>query len=178
MNCEEIRELLPLHAGDDLDGAERDRVEEHVALCGACARELDHYREARAALASIREPFPPPGGWRDLRADIQAAAFPPRALRRPLLFDEILRYAALALIGLAVGAAARHLGDRFGGGGPAVVVRPDAVREALPIQPAHDRGFAAAPFEPAPLRPAPPGREPGFHLPQAEVIPAGLEREY
>ncbi len=40
MNCEQVRELLPLHAYGDLAGAECAAVESHVSQCAACRTEL------------------------------------------------------------------------------------------------------------------------------------------
>ena len=44
MGCEEIRDLLALYAGGESYDSERAAVEAHVAICAACARELDQSR--------------------------------------------------------------------------------------------------------------------------------------
>ncbi len=44
MSCEEILVLLMGYIDDELDGAQRARVEEHLKTCPACTRELESYR--------------------------------------------------------------------------------------------------------------------------------------
>ncbi len=178
MNCDDVHDLLPLFAGDELPAAEREHVEGHVAVCGACARELDQYREARSALASLREPSVPAGGWRTVWEGVEVQVFPRRDPRRGRWFDEVLRYAALALIGVAIGVAARHAGRP---------TRPPAERpgataafDAGPLRPAHEVGTAVPyePLRPAPRLPSRPALPSEFHLPRVEAIPAGLEKDF
>ncbi|MDI7277476.1 MAG: zf-HC2 domain-containing protein, partial [Anaerolineae bacterium] len=56
MNCTEIRELLPLYADGDLEGAEHQAVAEHLETCLDCARRLEADRELTVALAELAAP--------------------------------------------------------------------------------------------------------------------------
>lgn len=101
MNCEDIRDLLPLFAGGETADNERLAVEAHLSMCLECGRELEEYREARRMLSDLRE-VPMPAGaeasmWRNVREDL----FPRRRVERRL--DWTIRYAAILIIGLALG---------------------------------------------------------------------------
>ncbi len=104
MNCEEVRDLVPLYAGGELEEGERVAAEAHLAFCADCARELDLYREIRAELAGLRGDEPPPATWRELREGIEAELFP-RRRRRPA-FGGLLPFAAALLLGATLGLAA------------------------------------------------------------------------
>src|SRR5262245_39564302 len=47
MNCQQVRELLPLHLCGDVAAEERSAINAHVAQCSACAADL-------SALALVR----------------------------------------------------------------------------------------------------------------------------
>ena len=52
MNCQRIRDLLPLYADDELEAPYREIVSEHLKGCEECLRRLAVDREAcRAASA-------------------------------------------------------------------------------------------------------------------------------
>jgi Anti-sigma-K factor rskA len=80
------------HPGDDLalyalDGLERDElrdIEDHLAQCGSCRRELAAHEEALAALI---EDGPPPGLWDAVQAQIRDADAGPVAHAGPLFGD-------------------------------------------------------------------------------------------
>src|ERR1043165_3618981 len=101
MGCEEIRDLLALYAGGESYENERSAVESHVAVCAACARELDQYREARANLALLREGQAPAGTFKSLWNGVRADLFPPKVSPRLMWFDAALRYAAAPMGGLS-----------------------------------------------------------------------------
>ena len=46
MNCKQIKELLPLYAGRDLEEKRATLVTEHMQTCAACARVAAQYRES------------------------------------------------------------------------------------------------------------------------------------
>src|SRR5688500_5200992 len=56
MNCKQAEELLPLHAGRDLEEQRATLVTEHMQTCAACARVADEYRES----VQLTEQFGPP----------------------------------------------------------------------------------------------------------------------
>jgi predicted anti-sigma-YlaC factor YlaD len=111
MGCEEIRDLLALYAGGESYDNERVAVEAHVAVCAACARELDQYREARANLALLREGSAPPGTFKTLWTGVRSDLFPRKTVDRAGWLDASLRYAAVTMVGIAIGVLI-HVADR------------------------------------------------------------------
>jgi anti-sigma factor RsiW len=175
MGCEDVRDLLALYAGGECRDEERVAVEAHVSLCSSCARELDQYREARAALAGLAGGEVPPGTWKELWTGVRSEVLPGRIRRWPSI-DAVLRCAAALMVGLAIGVLAH------------------ATRRPTPLNASH-RAPAAAPSAlavPAAVRPlevAPPRDEMRFHaprarsegsfyLPRVEAIPAGGEKDF
>ena len=59
MDHEEIKQLLPLHAIDQLGPDEASIVEDHARTCDDCAAELQAYRAAAAAIPMADEPAAP-----------------------------------------------------------------------------------------------------------------------
>lgn len=71
--CDEIRAVLPLVVGGELEPSDLAAGERHLAACGACRAELERYRAARAALLRAAELLPPaPAQWTLLRARLVA----------------------------------------------------------------------------------------------------------
>jgi anti-sigma factor RsiW len=72
LNCTEIRALLALYVGDDLDAAESARVARHLADCGLCRGEQTRWVESRSRLATLRQTttFSGPSVWSDVRAEL------------------------------------------------------------------------------------------------------------
>jgi anti-sigma factor RsiW len=170
MGCEDIRDLLALYAGGECYDNERIAVEAHVSLCSGCARELDQYREARAALAGLADQETPETPWKSIWSGVRAEVFPHR-VRRAVSFDAILRCAAALMVGLAIGVVAYTAR-----GGPPAIVRSAAAPEHRPA------ARPALVIEPSPVEPrlhAPRARSEGnFYLPRVEAIPAGGEKDF
>jgi len=112
MDCEEIRELLPLYAGGELDPGERLGAEAHLSFCADCGRELDLYREDRARLAGVREDEPPPGVLDALRKGLEAELFPRKARRPRPAIESMTRFAAAILLGVVIGLVAHDVARR------------------------------------------------------------------
>ncbi|MCK6446369.1 MAG: zf-HC2 domain-containing protein [Planctomycetes bacterium] len=78
LNCTEIRALLVLFVGDDLDAAEAARVARHLSECGPCRAEQARWMATRSKLATLRElPNAPgqgtsPSVWSNVRAELLA----------------------------------------------------------------------------------------------------------
>jgi anti-sigma factor RsiW len=182
MGCEDIRDLLALYAGGESYDNERIAVEAHVTICAACARELDHYREARANLAKLREGAAPAGTFKTLWSDVRADLFPQKASHRLSWLDASLRYAAVAMVGIAIGVVV-HLVERRETA-PVAALAPAAARFSsgslvqpvtlTPFQNSHRLILRAQPRLPAP-RVEPDGN---YYLPRVESIPAGREKDY
>ena len=105
MNCEHVRDLLPLLAYGDLAGDERSAIESHLSQCGACRAEL-------AALAEVRrlldESSAPAAG-----ADLSAIL--PVDTRRSRRSVQRWRVAAMAALAAAIMLAALKLEVRLDG---------------------------------------------------------------
>jgi hypothetical protein len=94
--CEETRELLPELALGIADGADRDRVLEHVAECKSCRDELERFSSvADGVLLLAPAEEPPPGFELGVLREIHP---PPPRRRRGLR--------RLALVGAVAGAVA------------------------------------------------------------------------
>ena len=48
MKCEAFRDLLPLHAGGDLEPHELKSVDAHLATCVFCRLKLDEFRATKS----------------------------------------------------------------------------------------------------------------------------------
>jgi predicted anti-sigma-YlaC factor YlaD len=181
MGCEEIRDLLALYAGGESYENDRLAVEAHVAVCAACARELDQYREARANLTMLREGQAPPGTFKNLWSGVRADLFPRKAeAPRLAWFDAALRYAAIGMVGIAIGVLV-HVSTRHDAAPAAAPVASQTpVNIASPVQPAAfpntPRGFL---FRPRPTPASPRVEADGnYYLPRVESIPAGREKDF
>jgi anti-sigma factor RsiW len=106
MGCEEVRDLLALVAGGEARDEDRGAVEDHVSHCAACARELDLYRESRAHLAVLRDGDAPSGTWKSIWSGVKAEVFPRKPSSALAVFDVSLRFAAVLMVGVAIGVAA------------------------------------------------------------------------
>jgi anti-sigma factor RsiW len=182
MGCEEVRDLLALYAGGESYENERTAVEAHVAICAACARELDHFREARANLALLREGAAPPGTFKTLWTGVRADLFPRKAAPRAGWLDAGLRYAAVTMVGIAIGVLI-HVAERR--------EAPSAPSSATAVAPIH----GVSPVLPATLTPGPSlprlflRTQPrldvprvefdgNYYLPRVESMPAGAAKDF
>lgn len=170
MSCNEARDLLPTFVGGECAGEDADAVEAHVALCGPCARELDQFREARSALASLRGVEPPPGLGRAIWAGVREEIRPKAARPRVAWADELLRAAAILMLGLAGGVSWHFLRPSGGSDAEPVVERPSWIGDVRTVE------------HPAPvLRPLPLPRgeaEGQFYLPRVEAFPADGAKDF
>jgi anti-sigma factor RsiW len=176
MGCEEIRDLLALYAGGESYDSERIAVEAHVAVCAACARELDQYREARASLAMLREGTAPSGTFKSIWNGVRVDLFPQKSANRLAWFDAALRYAAVAMVGVAIGVTIHMTQRRTLPPAPVRTAAVAPVNNVAPIQPASSPRFFINPRS----RAAAPAAESdgNFYLPRVESIPAGRERDF
>ncbi|MCP4251630.1 MAG: hypothetical protein GY778_31720 [bacterium] len=96
MNCDRAQGLLPDYLGDEIDPADRQQFDEHLAACPACREEAE---SLGAALQTLRQ-LPPPAVAADVVADPgrRQLIYPMRARwYRPLA------YAAMLVIGVGIG---------------------------------------------------------------------------
>jgi hypothetical protein len=83
MTCDSISKLIPLYYYGELTPEEEDQLDEHLAECAGCAREIERQRTLAAAL-DRRVLEPPALLLEDCRADLMAAIAggAPRAEKR------------------------------------------------------------------------------------------------
>ena len=171
MGCEDVRDLLAIYVGGDCRDEDTETVEAHVALCGPCATELDLFREARAALATLSEVQVPAGLGRAIWAGVKSEIFPRAAKPRGPWLDEVLRYAALLMLGLGAGVlihAAR---------GPSTSTAGRELIDRAVLTSVDARAVTSPPV----LRPLPLPRgsvDGDFYLPRVEGFPADGARDF
>src|SRR5262245_65434182 len=85
MTCHDAREQLSALIDDALGAAERGAVEEHLATCAECRRELERLRGTVALLRAAVEPARAPTGFVDRVLEAARPAPWPRRLFRALL---------------------------------------------------------------------------------------------
>ena len=172
MRCDEARDLLPTYVGGECRAEDAEGVEAHVALCGPCARELDLFREARSALASLSDVDAPPGLGRAIWAGVRSEILPGTSRRRVAWADEILRCAAILMLGVCGGVSWHVLRAA-----PAVETRPAAVDRSLWA----GGGFRTVEHPAPSIRPMPLPRgeaEGQFYLPRVEAYPADGAKDF
>ena len=100
MNCDRTHQMLADYLGDELDAADREAFEQHLAGCHNCRAEAE---SLQAAVRALRQLPPPPSA---------AAPQPPPAVQTAVLRLQHhrlrpLAYAATLLIGVGIGWFAR-----------------------------------------------------------------------
>lgn len=80
---EHLADLLSAYADDELDAADRARVERHLPACAGCARELEGLRLVRARARALPDREPAPATADRLWAGIAAAARFPAPVAAP-----------------------------------------------------------------------------------------------
>jgi hypothetical protein len=150
MDCERARKLMPLalEAGDATE-ATRAGVLAHAEACTACRAELEAYRRASDALATVREAPEPPGGWAGIWAGVAERLVPDAPARVAIPAAP----AAVATWGRRLTRAAAVLLASFTAGFTAYHV---AIRPAPPAGGGEKTG-TAAPVELTSRHPGPSG---------------------
>ena len=142
-NCDSIRLLLALNAGDDLDPLDREPVEGHLKLCRACREEAAQFR---AIIDSVQKSYIQRYELSPIERNRIAIAAAERARRGgwiqrlPLLLAPSRGTGLMAAAALLVALVAVPIGYRNGGGAPApgaktmtievITVEPGVVRLA------------------------------------------------
>ena len=168
MGCEDVRDLLAIYVGGECRDEDGEAVEAHVTLCGPCASELDLYREARSALATLSDVPAPPGLGRAIWAGVKNEMFPTASRSRRHWADDVLRCAAVLMLGLGIGVLAHSLR------GPSTSPEASPLVDR-PFQP-QVRNVTSPVLRPLPL---PRGDVDGdFYLPRVESFPADGARDF
>jgi anti-sigma factor RsiW len=181
MNCGDMRDLIPLHAGGELQENERVALEAHLPQCGDCAREASAYRESRALLSGLKEGDPPSGTYPKIWAEVRNAFFPARIHR----MSWALAHAALLLIGISLGFLFTMFDSKVPAPDQADVLSP-ADEELVNVRDARSGRFASEGSETFPegLRirrfRIPEFRRPtgSFHLPSVRTVRSDGEVDF
>jgi hypothetical protein len=75
----EVQDLLPWYLGDQLDAAERERVEAHLKVCAECQAEVRFQEQVGSQVAAL--PLDVERGWAQIRQRIAEEAAPRDAWR-------------------------------------------------------------------------------------------------
>jgi hypothetical protein len=82
MNCESVTKLIPLYFYGELPPEEEDRLEQHLDICTACARQAESQRALSAAL-DRREMPPPVALLAECRHNVMRAVYHETPTLRP-----------------------------------------------------------------------------------------------
>ena len=82
MNCEEIKELLPLYCDDGLAEEERARCDSHLEVCPVCRSEVAQLRTLRLRLATMQTSSAPTNLVSTIQHAVRAEVVVQRARRR------------------------------------------------------------------------------------------------
>ena len=135
--CNRGEDIVSYLYGDDGDGDDRRRVEEHLASCEVCAGEAAALGDVRRQLIS----WVPPEAALGFRI-VRDAAAPPARVPPFRRWAAVGALAAAAVLVLAAGAAIANLEVRYGAGGLTLRTgwsrgsAPDAAMAAMPVTPA------------------------------------------
>jgi anti-sigma factor RsiW len=188
MSCNEVRDLLALYAGGETYPQEREEVETHLRACAACARELDAYRELRSNLGSLRDGEPPSGTWKALWTGVRGELFAPMPSRFRTQAVRASRYAAVLLIGVAMGLGGYMTGRGLPGGssgaGPTSPLGDEVAtgrREPGPVRPVtiqEPQGLPEIRFEHRFLLPPAAAPDARGYLPRVEDLPRSGQKDF
>jgi hypothetical protein len=104
MRCEEVRPLLAEMA--EAGAGMTPEVASHLGACASCSAELGRYRATLMGLSSLRDDVLEPPARVLERALAGVPVWRRRLLTRRVWADERIRYTALSLGGVVVGAVA------------------------------------------------------------------------
>jgi hypothetical protein len=107
MNCKNIRELLPLFVGHDLDDKRKAHVTSHVETCSECGAAVAAYRASRQLLQHFAPPQFSEDVYDGIRQSVlreigREAAAPPESQQIASLFRPRLKLAFATALLLAV----------------------------------------------------------------------------
>jgi hypothetical protein len=97
MNCDEIKELLPLYCDDGLAEDERKRCDSHMEVCPVCRSQVAQVRALRLRLATMRTPVAPADMVSTIQHAVRAEAFVQRARRRAPMSEIFVDYISVWL---------------------------------------------------------------------------------
>jgi hypothetical protein len=107
MNCAEVEQRLSAYYDGELPGEARQAVDQHLAACESCARQLDRFRELSSLAQSLTEPAAPKGQWPELerKLDEQQSAAPARVSVVPTWWrrPRVALVAAAIVVALGLG---------------------------------------------------------------------------
>jgi len=85
-NCKDINNLLPAYLDDALSTSEKERVEEHLAVCSRCRQDVADLSKAVSLLHHLEEVEPPPFFEQRIMAAIREKSRKKQSIWRRLFF--------------------------------------------------------------------------------------------
>ena len=148
MDHETARQLTAAHALDALDALDQRAFEEHLATCAECRAEVDSFREAAAALATMPDAEAPPPALRERlleRARVERPTVVPLRPRRSraVLVSGVLAAAAV-VAAVALGVYALSLSRSLEDERAATAVLADPSARSVPLDGASGRLVVAS----------------------------------
>jgi len=103
-NCKDINNLLPAYSDDALSPSEKERVEEHLAVCSRCRRDAADLSKALSLLHNLEEVEPPPFFEQRIMATIREESRKKQSIWRRIFFPLHIKIPiqALASVFIAV----------------------------------------------------------------------------
>ena len=109
MECRQIQPIIADYSVGLLRAREQEQVEQHLAACAVCARELRQLEAVMSAVEQFGAKEPPPHLWNGIYNRITSEA----VQQRPGLWDWLLRGHRRLVAGTATGLAAAALVAAF-----------------------------------------------------------------
>lgn len=103
MKCNDIKELLPLYSGGEIDKEQYPIIENHIQVCNTCRDELNKYRDISNILSGFKEGCANEGLWEDMWLGIKEGIKREKKNTRILRFSAVLELAASFIIGIGIG---------------------------------------------------------------------------
>jgi anti-sigma factor RsiW len=168
INCRNVRNLLPLHAGGDLDPKQAGAVDEHLHACLPCFREYRELITMRGRLGVLAEQPLPEGALDGFTEEVMARVAVgepgPRAEMPSSIAwrRRIPRLAAAAALVLMVGVGAHQVGLIGGSESPTNPPRTERLASPTTLADGSARVSTIPPAAESPLRTVDPNRLGGF----------------
>lgn len=156
MECRKVQQLLDAFAADELEAAQRQTIERHLAQCPVCRKEAQALRQTISLLGQFKEIIPPAVFLQELRQRMekrQRRGILDRLLPRPVFARVLAAVSCLLVVGFGVWLVVKQLvpstkvqghyaGDKLGGDRLALLDSKEKSLQELPRTIAPSRAVA------------------------------------